>query len=122
MKVWRSRWPAAVLPAVGHTDEPDRSGEPWRRGCQSQRTVLALGEEHRHPFVVAEPRGIAAAAVGQVRGEDHVEVEICERASERHEPHALQHDVAPRIGQDLFLDAIAAVNGRVANLVCRHTG
>ena len=109
-----------LLPAVGHTDEPDRSGEPWRRGRQGQRRVVALGEEHRRPFVVADPRRIAAAAVGQVRGEDHVEAEIRERAPERHEPHALQHDVAPRIGQHLFLDAIAAVNGRVANLVRRH--
>ena len=109
-----------LLPAVRYTDEPDRSGEPWRRGRQGQRRVVALGEEHRRHFVVADPRRIAAAAVGQVRGEDHVEAEIRERALERHEPHALQRDVAKRIGQHLFLDAIAAVNGRVANLVRRY--
>src|SRR5258705_13753204 len=30
-----------LLPAVGYTNEPDRSGEPWRRGRQGQRKVVA---------------------------------------------------------------------------------
>ena len=37
-----------------------------------------------------------------------------------HEANALENDVPPRIGQDLFLDPIAAVNGRVVNPICRN--
>ena len=59
-------------------------------------------------------------AIREVRREQHVEMEISERALERHEPNALENDVAPRIGQDLFLDPIAAVSGRVVNPICRN--
>ena len=57
-----------------------------------------------------------------MRREQHVQVEIRERALERDEPHALQHDVAPRIGQDLLLDPIAAVSGGVVNPIRWNAG
>ena len=110
------------LPAIREADEPDRSGEPRRRGRERERVVVALGEQHRRALVVADPRRVAAAAVGQVRRQQHVQTEVSQRALERHETDALQHDVAPRIGQHLLLDSIAAVEGRVANPIRRNAG
>jgi hypothetical protein len=49
-------------------------------------------------------------------------MEISQRALERYEPHALQHHVAPGIGQDLLLDAISAVSRGVVNPIGRNAG
>ena len=84
--------------------------------------MVPLGEQHRRALVVADPRRIAAASVGEVRSEQHVQAEISQRALKRHETDALEHHVAPRIGQDLLLDSIATINGRVPNPVGRNAG
>ena len=72
-----------LLPSVGDADESDGSGEPRRRGRQRQGVVLALGEQHRRALVVADPRGVAGARVREMRREQHVQMEIRERALER---------------------------------------
>jgi hypothetical protein len=66
-------------------------------------------------FVVAHPRGIAAASVGEMGRQQHVQTEISQCALERHETDTLEYDVAPRIGQHLLLDSIATINGCVAD-------
>ena len=100
------------------TNPTDRASH----GAEDARAeVVALGEEHRGPFVVADPRRIATAAIRQVGSEEHVESKVRECALERHEPHALQHDISLRIGEYLLFDAIAVVDGGVANLVRRLT-
>ena len=68
-----------LLPAIREADESDRSGEPRRRRGERERVVLALGEQHRRALVVADPRRVAAAAVGQVRRQQHVQAEIRQR-------------------------------------------
>src|SRR5687767_4990217 len=84
--------------------------------------MVPLGEQHRRALVVADPRRITATSVGEVRREKHVQAEISQRALKRHETDALQHHVAPRIGQDLLLDSITTINGRVANPVGKNAG
>ena len=54
--------------------------------------------------------------------QQHVQAEISQRALERHETDALEHHVAPWVGQHLFLDPIATINGRVPNPIRRNAG
>ena len=82
--------------------------------------MVALGEQHRRALVIAHPRRVAAASVGEVGSEQHVQAEISQRALERHETDALEHHVAPGIGQYLLLDSIATINGRVPNPIRRN--
>ena len=82
--------------------------------------MVPLGEQHRRALVVAHPRRIAAASVGEVGSEQHVQAEISQRALERHETDALEHHVAPRIGQYFLLNAIATINGRVPNPIGKN--
>ena len=55
-----------------------------------------FGEEHGHAFVVADPAGIAVAAVGEVGREQGVEAIVGELALQRLEANFLQKDVAVR--------------------------
>ena len=82
--------------------------------------MVPLGEQHRRTLVVAHPSRIAAASVGEVGRQQHVQPEVSQRALERHETDALEHDVAPGIGQDLLLDPIATINRRVPNPIRRN--
>ena len=79
--------------------------------------MVPLSEQHRRALVIAHPRRIAAASVGEVGSEQYIQAVISQRALERHETDALEHHVAPRIGQYLLLNAIATINGRVPNQI-----
>jgi hypothetical protein len=84
--------------------------------------MLACGEQHRCPLVVAHPRCIAAAAVREMRCEQHIESEIRQLALKRHESDALQDHVTPRICQDFFLDPVPAVSRGVVNAIRGNAG
>jgi hypothetical protein len=84
--------------------------------------VVPFGEQHRRTLVIPDPCGVAGARVRKVRGEQHVQVEVGQRALERYEAYALQDDVSPRVGQDLLLDPIASVPRRVVNSIRRNAG
>jgi hypothetical protein len=69
--------------------------------------MVPLGEQHPRAFVVAHPRSIAAASVGEVGRQQHVQAEIRRRTLWRHETDALEHNVAPGVGLDLEMLAPA---------------
>ncbi len=96
-----------IAPAVGYADESGRSLQPVGRRGQRQRRAVALGEQHRAPLEVADPRRVARAAVAQVRRGEREERVVGDRAAEGGELHALQHHLAPRVGDDLLLDPVA---------------
>src|SRR5678816_4089712 len=77
--------------------------------------MVPLGEQHRRALVVAYPRRIAAASVGEMGSQEHVQAEISQRALQWHETDALEHHVAPWIGDNFLLDAIATIIGGVPN-------
>ena len=83
--------------------------------------MVPLGEQHRRALVIAHPRRIAAASVGEVGSEQDVQTEISQRALERHKTDALEHHVAPGIGQDLLLNAITTIDSRVSNPISKNT-
>ena len=82
--------------------------------------MVSLGKEHGRIFIVAHPRRIAAASVGEVGSEQHVQTEISQRALKRNETDALEHHVAPGIGLYFLLNAIATINGRVPNAISKN--
>ena len=96
-----------ILPAVGGADESDGHFLPRRRGRQRQRGIVVLGKKHGVAFVIADPAGIAVAEVRQVRREQSVKMVVGEFPLQRLEADLLQHDVAVRIGQNFFVDAVA---------------
>ena len=51
-----------------------------------------------------------------------MQTEIGQRTLERHESDALDNHVAPGIGQDLFLDPVATINGGIPNSIRRNAG
>ena len=55
-----------LLPAIRGTDETDGSGQPWWRGGQRESEAIPLRQQHRRALVVARPRRIAAASVGEM--------------------------------------------------------
>ena len=75
--------------------------------------MLTLGEQHRRPLVVADPALCCRAAICEVRRQQYVQTEIRQRTFERHETYPLENDVAPWIGQDLFLDPVTTISGGI---------
>jgi hypothetical protein len=111
-----------LLPSIGKPDKPDRPGQPRGRGREREGVVLALGEQHERPLVIADPRRVATAPVGEVRGQQHVQPKIGQPPAKGHETNALKHDVAPRVGKHFLLDAIASVDSGVVNPIRRNAG
>jgi hypothetical protein len=97
-----------VLPAVRNADEARRALQPRRGAAQRERAIRALCEQHRNALVIPDPCGVARAAVGEVRGDQHVQMVIVQRAGSRGKDDPLQEHLSMRIGEDLLFDAVAA--------------
>ena len=103
------------LPSIGEPDEARRASAPRRGAGQRQRVAVALREQHERTLVIADPRGIAIAAVVQVRSEQREQTIVRYVAPQRLEADALEDDVRGRIREYLLVNAIAAVGGGVAH-------
>ena len=112
--------PAQILPAIGNPDEAHRAREIGRRAGERQRRAAAAGEQHRDALEIIEPGGVAAAAIDHMRRQQRVDPVIVKRALQRAEDDALQHHLAPGIGQDGLVDAEAAVTRGVGQHEAGH--
>ena len=110
-----------LLPAVREPDEANRSGQPRRRTRQRQGVAVALGEQHRRALVVTDPGGVAGPAVAEMRRQQRVQTIVRQRALQRGESHPLQDDIGGRIGNDVLVYLIAAVERDVPQVKCGNT-
>ena len=75
-----------------------------------------LGEEHGEAFIVADPAGIAVAAIREMRRQQSKEAVVPELPLKRGETDFLEYNIAIGIGKDFFMDAIASVDVCVGQL------
>jgi hypothetical protein len=102
-----------VLPSIGGADESDRHFFPGNGTGEGEGGAIMLGEEHVHALVIADPGCIFRTAVGEVRREQGIEVVVRELALQRFEANLLQQDVAVRVSENFFMNAVVAVDFRI---------
>src|ERR1019366_7042624 len=54
-----------VLPAVRYAGKSDGAFQQWRGAGQGEGAGIALGKEHRLPFVIAHPAGVAISEISR---------------------------------------------------------
>src|SRR5438309_753568 len=81
-----------------------------------------LGEKHRHALVIAQPSGVAVAAVGQVGREQHVQAIIGEVPFQGLETNLLEYHVTVGVGEHLLVDAVASAHAGISQLKRRNAG
>jgi hypothetical protein len=81
-----------------------------------------LGEEHGNALVVAGPAGIAISTIGQVGGEQRVELIVGKLSYQRFEADSLQHDIAVGVAEHFLVDAVAATDAAVSQVIGRDSG
>ena len=111
-----------ILPAIGIAGKAHRRLLPGSGAAKCQSRVVAVGEKHRHAFVVAEPSGVARPVVRKVRGEQRIEPIVGEGSLQWDKTHFLQYDVAVGIGENFFFDPIAAALAGVHKFIHRNAG
>ena len=99
-----------VLPSVGGAHESDRHFFPGCGAAEGQSGSVVLREEQGQPFVIADPTRVVVTAVGQVGREQRIKMIVGELPLQRLEADFLQQHVAVRIGENFFVDAIAAAD------------
>ena len=102
-----------VGPAVGDAHEAGGAPGPGRGAGQRQGHAVPFGEQHGPALHLAHPAGIAGPGIAQVRRQQREQGIVAQPAPQRGEPDPLQDHLPDRIGQDLLLDAVAALHAGV---------
>src|SRR5262249_20723203 len=104
------------LPAIGHPNEADRTGEKRPRAAKHQLRPITLGKQQLVPLVVAEPRDVLYATVNQMRCRQRTE---SKRLILQHvQASPLNYEVGSLVGWDVLTHAAAAVVVRVHQMEC----
>ncbi len=106
-----------VLPSVGESGETYRHFPPGHRAGKSQGGRFAVREQGRHAFIVADPTGIFAAAIRQMRRQQRVQAIVGQRALQGHEANPLQHHIPVGVGENFFLDPVSSLQFCVSEFV-----